>query len=94
MANVRHVAALALVGWYLMVPHRPGDPSEPIWQWYQANSFDTAEKCNQILAWEMTDDYTNYEKQEGQNMEHVKGYQRALQDAKCISTDDPRLKEK
>lgn len=86
----RHAAALALVGWYLMVPL--SSPRDPISQWYQVHSFDTAAQCNAVLEWEMTDDYAKQSIKAGQNPEHVKVYVQALQNAKCISTDDPRLK--
>ncbi|HEY9156722.1 hypothetical protein [Candidatus Binatus sp.] len=48
----RHAAALALVGWYLMVPPPPQDardpnPNEkaPMSQWSLHDSFDTAAEC-------------------------------------------------
>jgi hypothetical protein len=51
--NLRHAAALALVGWYLMVPpftaQRAGpvdvDDQAPLSKWTIAGSFDTAEQC-------------------------------------------------
>jgi hypothetical protein len=52
----RHAAALALVGWYLMMPtvnrSAPGSPSRimppgmPLSYWDNASAFDTAESCN------------------------------------------------
>jgi hypothetical protein len=47
----RHAAALALVGWYLMVPPRAQDGSPniraPLPKWNQAsNGFDTASECS------------------------------------------------
>jgi len=59
--NFRHAAALALVGWYLMMPPRadevsgPSDPSEdlvalhaPLSQWFLSLSFDTAQECQRV----------------------------------------------
>jgi hypothetical protein len=43
--NPRHAAALALVGWYLMVPpmyqHHEIDDKAPLSQWRIIQSFDT-----------------------------------------------------
>jgi hypothetical protein len=89
--NPRHAAAIALMGWYLMVPYRPDDPTEPISQWYQSGSFDTAAQCRTLLEWEMSDDYA---KQAEGTPNQIREYQRNLKGAKRISTDDPRLKEK
>jgi hypothetical protein len=58
--NPRHAAALALVGWYLMVPPRAQDGSPniraPLSEWNQASiGFDTASECskarNQEALW-------------------------------------------
>jgi hypothetical protein len=52
--NVRHAAALTLVGWYLMVPpmaHKEdwqagGPPTTaPLGEWFIWNWFDTADAC-------------------------------------------------
>jgi hypothetical protein len=85
--NPRHAAALALVGWYLMLPSY--DPSVPISKWYQAESFDTAAQCRALLEWEMSEDYAKHA--QGTPTE-IRKYQRAMKEAKCIATDDPRLK--
>jgi hypothetical protein len=47
--NRRHAAALALVGWYLMVPIPGNDPiPNPVIifsKWVNIGSFDSAERC-------------------------------------------------
>ena len=52
--NLRHAAALALVGWALMLPPyyiKPGNtgtgvnPTAPWTDWFKADSFDTLKKC-------------------------------------------------
>ena len=49
--KLRHTAALALVGWYLMVPY-PDVPGKspnfkaPLSQWNQMGAFDTAPACD------------------------------------------------
>ena len=85
--NLRHAAALALVGWYLMVPLSQGDPI-PKWDHY--GSFDSASECttareNAIRAG--VADATMM----GTSQVEVK---HALLLSECIASDDPRLKEK
>jgi hypothetical protein len=83
----RHAAALALVGWYLMAP--PMNPDKnvrvnaPLSQWQIVDSFDNAQDCHDKKA-RLTSDMMNRQPELGR---------RALHSA-CISTDDPRLKEK
>jgi hypothetical protein len=52
--NVRHAAALALVGWYLMIPpvnaKRQPDDAAPIGSWTIVNSFDKANQCRDEQA--------------------------------------------
>ncbi|HEY6420007.1 MAG TPA: hypothetical protein VIX59_13470 [Candidatus Binataceae bacterium] len=48
--NLRHAAALVLVGWYLMMPPttpsgKP-NPGASLSQWTQADDFDTADACH------------------------------------------------
>jgi hypothetical protein len=51
--NLRHTAALTLVGWYLMVPPVESDksvrPELPLSQWIQSKSYDTASECQEDL---------------------------------------------
>jgi hypothetical protein len=82
--NCRAVA-LALVGWYLMVPLSQGDPI-PKWDHY--GSFDSAAECttareNAIRAG--VADATMM----GLSQAEVK---HALLLSECIASDDPRLK--
>jgi hypothetical protein len=83
--KLRHAAALASVGWYLMVPPRENDNSAklrivPLAEWI--DSFDTAKECRDAGLEEEhqyakdpleADEYGTWE---------------------CIATDDPRLREK
>lgn len=84
----RYIGALAPVLWYLIVPYRPGDPSEPLSHWQKsAETFMSEDDCNALLGWELHLFY-------GKNtrdpaiQEHV----RRLQHAQCIGSHDPRLK--
>jgi hypothetical protein len=52
--NLRHTAALALVGWYLMVPPLTSEEhhfnfNAPLAQWEQQGEFDTADSCHAML---------------------------------------------
>jgi hypothetical protein len=85
----RHAAALALVGWYLMIPPRSAadqktfDDHAPLASWFVFSAHDAAHECEGAK-------FLNHEghKQRGDPM---KG---AWDSAQCIATDDPRLKEK
>ena len=100
--NLRHAAALALIVLaasmagcgssdksILLVPYRPGDSSEPLSQWYHSGSFETAADCNSLLAWMMSDEYAKHARGTPAQIEE---YQRTLKSARCVPTDDPRLK--
>ena len=86
--NVRHAAALALVGWYLLVPLRENENSAklrydvPLGEWVYVDSFDTAKEC--------TDDAVK--EQQLREKDPLEADQYASW--QCIATDDPRLKEK
>ena len=86
-----YLILLAAVGWYLMLP--PVSPKDkkpdlgwalgqPISEWVQNSSFDTAKDC------ESTKDQTVELEKKKQN--------KILEDiylmARCIASDDPRLK--
>jgi hypothetical protein len=83
--KLSHAAALALVGWYLMVPPwarvapRP-DEQAPVSKWSNTATFDSAAKCNEALA--------AHRQQEA----HKNPGQRIWISGKCVSTDDPWLK--
>jgi hypothetical protein len=80
--KLRHAAALALVGWYLMVPPiRDGKVIDvPVSQWEHLDSFDSARECR----------VAGYKYQDRQKAEK-KPYPGAWE---CIASDDPRLKGK
>jgi hypothetical protein len=95
--KVRHAAALALVGWYLMVPplieiegKRKPNLDAPISEWQQVDSFDSADACKQRLddrLREMRDStFSN------PSDRPVAIWQSQL--GECIASDDPRLKTK
>jgi hypothetical protein len=97
--NLRHAAALALVGWYLIVPptrvDREGlpeplpdksgffyDTDAPLSNWFNEGNFDSAAACAQSLS-------------ELRHTPRATAADRIQESAaKCVATDDPRLKEK
>ena len=97
--NIRHAAALALVGWYLMVPPRiPGtgevNKGVPLSQWTKRRLFPHDEGCEaaktrlrqEALAAQTQNDAADPRR--GRNPElHC-----VLCKAQCVAEDDPRLK--
>ena len=89
--KLRHAAALAMVGWYLMAPPLAATQKEwesfvnlPIGQWDIRQSFDSAEKCEVV-------------RQQNSDRAFHAGNPVPLSFrpdmmAVCVSTDDPRLK--
>jgi len=107
--RLHYTAALALVGWYLMVPGKSGVRG-PLNEWITLFSFDSAVACYRAHS-------TMMQALEQSNPRPLAtptlppgypplppGWQvvppgpaktlQALLDAQCIATDDPRLKEK
>jgi hypothetical protein len=93
--NLRHAAALALVGWYLMQSPgsydstgRWGNWKAPISKWYTLGSFDTAKACMAEMD--------RYDKAElaVRKAHPERKDPPGVEEWGCIATDDPRLKEK
>ena len=92
----RHAVALALVGWYLMVPpitpdNRKFDVSAPMSGWTLLTSTDTAALCAEIKS-----KWSNGESGVVWVNHHYPPEARetallALHASECIATDDPRL---
>ena len=81
--KLHHTAALAVAGWYLMMPPLGSDgrrdDSAPLPQWKIRGSFDTAVECTDALAELLGRDFPEMVRQ-------------AILASMCISTDDPQLK--
>ncbi len=95
--KLHHIAALALVGWYLMTPIpqmnlATGEPNPntvatkmPLKYWEIADTFDSAKECKaaRLALWE------SYRKE---IHDHPHSYASlAAIASQCIATDDPRL---
>ncbi len=93
--TVRHAAALALAltGWYLMVPD--GNNSTNLGAWSTVRSFDSAANCEEVRA-KHKSDYANavraaMRKRTDEDNDSDSG--KPTDDGSlCIATDDPRLK--
>ena len=94
----RHAAALALVGWYLMVPpfrtcsecshyFQPNPLNAPFDKWAIVDTFDTVAECKKDLL-EYLQKAREWKDKDWPSVHYVATYGR------CIATDDPRLKEK
>ncbi len=81
--NPRHAAALALVGWYLMVPPNGGGPVSG--KWIINSSYDSAKECEK--AGEKLRENTQYVLRRNPDAPGIE-----FMAATCIATDDPRLK--
>jgi hypothetical protein len=104
--RIWHAAALALVGWYLIMPPTVGpylrlDKSALDSRWHIIQSFDTATACEGYLQ-EMKEgtgaSYHEYSvapkfETEGRKKMHDMGIPTsAVTAARCIFSDNPRLK--
>ena len=103
--KIRHAAAFALMGWYLIVPPYvlPHINERELWapvsQWKIIEHFDTATACEGYLQ-EMKEDpgalHGEYSIASKFKMEGLKKMEMgiglfALKYARCIFSDDPRL---
>jgi hypothetical protein len=104
--TARHAAALALVGWYLMLPpfkpDKTPDPTKPLAQWDIFKGFDSAADCETFRespnfktesCWFASDPKTgDFVPWNGKDINF--GPRLRICDGRCVSTDDPRLKGK
>ena len=86
--KLRHAAALALVGWYLMAPplyegHK-SNLDAPLSEWVILDSFDSANDCWRERSIMNTDHKRDFK--------HDSIQRERLGSISCIATDDPRLK--
>ena len=86
----RHAAAIALVGWYLILPqtgrdYPMGNLDAPLSQWLKRpTTYRDKDECEHVLD-------------RHRRLTNSKNKQIAVrfyQQAQCVSADDPRLKEK
>ena len=108
--TLRHAAALALVGWYLMMPpeHRfddHPDPQAPLTKWQDIEGGDTAMECHDALdkhieSFDAARDALATRDALAKHTPSTADNREAMTvlefwlSCKCIASDDPRLKEK
>jgi hypothetical protein len=76
--NLRHAAAIALTGWYLMVPSSPYFIGIPIANWQRRPVFDNKAQCQ---IWRL-----NLIQHPPKDLSYPSWDQ-----PQCVSSDDPRL---
>jgi hypothetical protein len=84
----RHAAALALVGWYLIMPPQDDEHYRlhaSLSEWQQIGAYESATECERQLAMDQL-----FAPRDQWNANQRK----AMDSARCISSDDPRLKAK
>jgi rRNA-processing protein FCF1 len=107
MMKPRHAAALALAGWYLMVPPDSTVPhsvdlAAPISSWSIVTNFESADTCKQALTelqnrnddpakLDRTGRLRRFQKRQPADPELARA---RVDHASCVATGDPRLKEK
>ncbi len=98
--KLRHAAALALVGWFLMLAPRTSDSlpvtydtSVPLNTWTRIGSYDTPAECDEgkkeVPAEILQAEAGRSEEQKKLANETIVNLLKA---STCIATDDPRLK--
>jgi hypothetical protein len=97
--DARRVATLALLGWYLMVPPfiKVGErvvpeSSAPLSKWYWAGSFDSVDACERNQEREIVK--AQKRKLAQPATKRGRSVEMGFWEARCIASDDPRLKEK
>ena len=98
--NFRHVAALTLVVWYLMLPPATNtlvfNPSAPLSEWHINDTYYTPSECEE--------DCTHVRERAAQRLQNsparwperdiAKAMNVLFGNAQCIRSDDPRLTKK
>jgi hypothetical protein len=84
--KVYHAAALILAGWYLMTPPLQAggryDTAAPLSKWQVESGFSSGQDCRKTIA-----DLSQRAAAQGRQDDAQE-----LKVAKCVSTDDPRIK--
>jgi hypothetical protein len=89
--NPRHAAALALVGWYLMVQPSSDPPGYlgPLYQWFQVGSFDSRNACERGRRMMIDRSMADLQRDPG-DAAAVHGFD-AFYYSQCLASDDPQL---
>ena len=93
----RHAAALALVGWYLMVPPLVDAPYKidmeaPLASWKVSQRFDTSEECNTALMAAKAKYEHTASAPLGTIEKGTRAFALQMTFAQCVSSGNPNLK--
>ncbi len=96
--KLRHAAPLALIGWYLMTPPVNNLDADvgvkmdaPFSEWDIVDSYDTAAECRDaLLKYVMSTEHAQWSATATERQK--KAITLAAKAARCIATDDLRLK--
>lgn len=95
--KLRHAIAVALVGWYLLMPpldHSYKPQSELPISKYRQQSFESAEK-REDAKHKYVDCFIGEAKKNATGMSrYFLGIAQSIQQGICIASDDPRLQER
>ncbi len=94
---IRHAAALALVGWYLMVPPLANAPwkvstEAPISQWQVYRTFPSENECEKFQSAARAKYEPTSDAELGTIKKGTQAFARQMTFAECIASDDPSLK--
>ncbi len=95
----RHTAALALVGWYLLIPPLVNAPYKvdteaPLTSWKVSQTFDTREECDKSLLAAKAKYQHTATAPIGTIKKGTRAFALQMTFARCVSSDDPRFKTK
>jgi len=97
--NRRHAAALALFGWYLMMPppnwSKTNLSTAPLREWTLFGRYNSADECSDERFRMIRVQYMAVlsDLAEGESDPNLPSLHLDFKNARCIATDDPRLKE-
>jgi hypothetical protein len=97
-AKVRHTVAIALIGWYLMVPPVTRGPNGiyqavldgPLSQWRKHGPYETLAKCTQAQAALLKAAESKIRENDIESIES----QFSAYTSQCVASNDPRFKAK
>jgi hypothetical protein len=89
----RHAAALALVGWYLMVPPSHSSESGPptLSEWSVYKTFESADVCYYFRAETASGMLQDAPPDFAERFDG--SFMNTFEQGRCVATNDPRLKE-
>ena len=97
--NPRHAAALALVGWYLIIPRYGLDglvlDKAPLSTWKIYDEYDSPAQCENVRQQmsQIAQDFIDEQEKRAETADMDTSQAEVMLSARCIAKDDPRLRE-